>query len=184
SAGIAGIIVGLAAQRLISNILAGFQIAITQPIRIDDVVIVENEWGRIEEITLTYVVINIWDKRRLVVPSTYFIEKPFQNWTRTTSELLGTVFIYTDYRMEVDVLRKQLTKILEATPLWDGKVNVIQVTDAKQSNMELRVLVSSKDASSGWDLRVHVREQLIAFLQKKYPEMLPKNRVELKQEQL
>lgn len=181
SAGIAGIIVGLAAQRLISNILAGFQIAITQPIRIDDVVIVENEWGKIEEITLTYVVINIWDKRRLVVPSTYFIEKPFQNWTRTTSELLGTVFLYTDYHMDVDVLRKQLTKILEATPLWDGKVNIIQVTDAKQNNMELRVLVSSKDAPTGWDLRVHVREQLILFLQKKYPEMLPKTRVELNQ---
>ncbi len=182
SAGIAGIIVGLAAQRVISNILAGFQIAITQPIRIDDVVIVEGEWGKIEQITLTYVVVNIWDKRRLVVPSTYFIEKPFQNWTRTTSELLGTVFLYTDYRMDVDILREELTKILATTDLWDGKVNIIQVTDSKQNSMELRVLVSSKDAPTGWDLRVLVREKLIAFLQKEYPEMLPKTIVELKQD--
>lgn len=179
SAGIAGIIVGLAAQKLIGNILAGLQIAITQPIRIDDVVIVENEWGRIEEITLTYVVVNIWDKRRLVVPSTYFIEKPFQNWTRTTAEILGTVFIHTDYRMPVDALRSELTKILENNDLWDGKVNVIQVTDSTKTTMEIRVLVSAKDSPTAWDLRVYVREQLIKFLQEKFPEMLPKTRVEI-----
>lgn len=179
SAGIAGIIIGLAAQKLIGNILAGLQIAITQPIRIDDVVIVEKEWGRIEEITLTYVVINIWDKRRLVVPSTYFIEKPFQNWTRTSSEILGTVFIHTDYRMPVDELRSELNRILQKTALWDGKVNVIQVTDSTNTTIEIRVLVSAKDSPKAWDLRVHIREELIKFLQKKFPEMLPKTRVNI-----
>ncbi|MEM9856606.1 MAG: mechanosensitive ion channel domain-containing protein [Bacteroidota bacterium] len=179
SAGIAGIIIGLAAQKLIGNILAGLQIAITQPIRIDDVVVVENEWGRIEEITLTYVVVNIWDKRRLVVPATYFIEKPFQNWTRSTAEILGTVFIYTDYRMPVEQVRDQLTKILESTTLWDKKVNVVQVTNADKTTVELRALVSAKDSPTAWDLRVLVREKLIAFLQEEYPEMLPKTRIEV-----
>ena len=179
SAGIAGIIVGLAAQKLIGNILAGLQIAITQPIRIDDVVIVEGEWGRIEEITLTYVVVNIWDKRRLVVPSTYFIEKPFQNWTRTTSEILGTVFIHTDYRMPVDELRAELTSILSNTALWDGKVNVVQVTGCTQTTMEVRALVSAVNSGTAWDLRVLVREKLVEFLQKNYPEMLPRTRVEI-----
>ena len=131
SAGIAGIIVGFAAQRIIATVIAGLQIAITQPIRIDDVVVIENEWGRIEEITLTYVVVRIWDLRRLIVPSTYFFEKPFQNWTRTSAEILGTVFIYTDYHVSFDALRKELTRLLKATPLWDKKVNVLQVTDAK-----------------------------------------------------
>jgi small-conductance mechanosensitive channel len=125
SAGVMGIIIGLAAQRIIAAVLAGLQIAITQPIRIDDVVIIENEWGKIEEIALTYVVVNIWDKRRLIVPSTYFFEKPFQNWTRTTSEILGTVFIYTDYHVSFDALRKELTRLLEISPLWDKKVNVL-----------------------------------------------------------
>ncbi|MEM8567697.1 MAG: mechanosensitive ion channel domain-containing protein [Bacteroidota bacterium] len=179
SAGIAGIIVGLAAQRLIGNILAGLQIALTQPIRMDDVVIVEGEWGKIEEIKLTYVVVNIWDKRRLVVPATYFIEKPFQNWTRTTSEILGTVFIHTDYRMPIDPIREELDKILKNTPLWDGKVNVVQVTDSAKATMEIRALVSAKNSGSAWDLRVMVREKLIAFMQKEFPEMLPRTRIEI-----
>ncbi|MGD1957649.1 MAG: mechanosensitive ion channel family protein [Fulvivirga sp.] len=181
SAGIAGIVVGLAAQRLIGNILAGLQIALTQPIRIDDVVIVEGEWGKIEEIKLTYVVVNIWDKRRLVVPATYFIEKPFQNWTRTTSEILGTVFIHADYRMPVDPIREELDKILKGTSLWDGKVNVVQVTGSNKSTMEIRALVSAKDSGSAWDLRVLVREKLIAFMQKEFPEMLPRTRIEIQE---
>lgn len=179
SAGIAGVIIGLAAQKVIGAVLAGIQIAITQPIRLDDVVIIENEWGRIEEITLTYVVVRIWDQRRLVVPSTYFFEKPFQNWTRTSAEILGTVFIYTDYRVSFDALRKELTRLLEKSPLWDKKVNVLQVTDAKQNNIEIRALVSAKDSSSAWDLRVYIREKLIEFLQKNYPESLPRTRIQV-----
>jgi small-conductance mechanosensitive channel len=177
SAGVAGVIIGLAAQRVIGAVLAGIQIAITQPIRLDDVVIIEGEWGRVEEITLTYVVVNIWDKRRLVVPSTYFFEKPFQNWTRTTSEILGTVFIYTDYHVSFEALRNELTRLLKSTPLWDGKVNVLQVTDAKERSIEIRALMSAKDSGTAWDLRVFIREKLIEFLQKNYPESLPKTRV-------
>ena len=145
SAGIAGIVVGFAAQRSIATLLAGFQIALTQPIRLDDVVIVEGEWGRIEDITLTYVVVRIWDLRRLVVPITYFIEQPFQNWTRSSAELLGTVFVYVDYSVPLDALRAQLTRLLEASPYWDGKVNVLQVTDAKEHTLEIRVLASAAD---------------------------------------
>ena len=132
SAGVAGIILGFAAQKLIGNVLAGFQIAIAQPIRIDDVVIVEKEWGWIEEITLTYVVVRIWDKRRLILPTTYFIEKPFQNWTRTSAEILGTVFLYTDYTVPVDKLREELTRVLQSDKNWDGNVNVLQVTDSQK----------------------------------------------------
>lgn len=181
SAGIAGIIIGFAAQRSIGLILAGFQIAITQPIRINDVVVVEGEWGKIEEITLTYVVVKIWDKRRLIVPITYFIEKPFQNWTRVSADLLGTVFIYTDYTVSVDAVRDELTRILKSDTNWDGDVNVVQITDAKENTMEVRALVSSANSSKSWDLRVNVREKLIAFLQKEYPESFPHTRVELKE---
>lgn len=177
SAGIAGIIIGFSAQKALGTLLAGIQIAITQPIRIDDVVIVEGEWGRIEEITLTYVVINIWDKRRLVVPTTYFIETPFQNWTRSSSDILGTVFIYTDFHVPVDAIRKELTRLLEGTDLWDGKVNVVQVTDAKADVMEVRALMSAKDSGIAWDLRVYIREKLITFLQENYPDSLPRTRV-------
>ncbi len=177
SAGVAGIIIGFAAQKFIGAVIAGLQIAITQPIRLDDVVIIEGEWGRIEEITLTYVVVKIWDLRRLIVPSTYFFEKPFQNWTRTSADILGTVFIYTDYHVSFDALREELTRVLEATPLWDKKVNVLQVTDARQNGVEVRALMSAKDSPTAWDLRVHVREKLIAFLQKNYPESLPKTRI-------
>jgi len=179
SAGIAGIILGFAAQRLIATVLAGLQLAISQPIRLDDVLIVEGEWGKVEEMTLTYVVIAIWDKRRLVVPCTYFIEKPFQNWTRVSSDLLGTVFIYTDYRFPVDALREELKRVVAESSLWDEKVAIIQVTDSKEKTMELRVLVSAKDAPTAWDLRVEVREKLIAFIQREYPEMLPVSRIEM-----
>lgn len=179
SAGVAGIILGFAAQKLLGSILAGFQIALTQPIRIDDVVIVENEWGWIEEITLTYVVVRLWDKRRLIVPTTYFIEKPFQNWTRVSADILGTVFIYTDYQVPVDELRKEFTRILEKTELWDRKTQVMQVTNATDRTLEIRALMSAADSPTAWDLRVHVREKLISFLQKNYPESLPRTRIEM-----
>lgn len=180
SAGVAGIIIGFAAQKALASVLAGFQIAITQPIRIDDVVIVENEWGWIEEINLTYVVVRIWDKRRLIVPTTYFIEKPFQNWTRTSADILGTVFIYTDYQVPVDKLREAFKDILKETDLWDGQVAVMQVTNATDHSLEIRALMSAVNSPTAWDLRVLVREKLIAFLQEKYPHSLPRTRVELK----
>ncbi|MDL5513425.1 mechanosensitive ion channel [Arenibacter sp. M-2] len=179
SAGVAGIIIGFSAQKLIGSILAGIQIAITQPIKFDDVVVVEGEWGRIEEITLTYVVIEIWDKRRLIVPTTYFIENPFQNWTKTSADILGTVFIHTDYRVPFDKLREELTRILSSSELWDGNVNVLQVTDAKAQSIEIRALVSAVDSATAWDLRVLVREKLIGFLQEHYPESLPHTRLYL-----
>jgi small-conductance mechanosensitive channel len=182
SAGVAGIILGFSAQKLIGNMLAGFQIALAQPIRLDDVVIVEGEWGRIEEINLTYVVVSIWDKRRLIVPTTYFIEKPFQNWTRKTAEILGTVFIYTDYTVPFDKLREELTRILKTNKDWDGKVNVLQVTNATEKTVEVRALMSAADSSTAWDLRVHVREKLIEYLQKNHPECLPRTRVILEKE--
>jgi small-conductance mechanosensitive channel len=177
SAGVAGIIIGFAAQKAIGTILAGIQIALSQPIRIDDVVIVENEWGRIEEINLTYVVVAIWDKRRLVLPTTWFIENPFQNWTRSTSEILATVFLYADYTLPVNAVREELDRLLEGNPLWDGKVKVVQVTDTTERSVEIRVLVSAVDSGTSWDLRVQLREQMLDFLQQKYPHCLPKARV-------
>ena len=180
SAGIAGIIIGFAAQKALATLLAGIQIAFTQPIRLDDVVIVEGEWGVIEEINLTYVVVKIWDKRRLVVPTTYFIEKPFQNWTRNSSDILGTVFIYTDPNVPFDRIRKKLSEILVGTELWDGEVDVLQVTDMKRDAVELRALMSAKDSPTAWDLRVHVREQLIQFLQQDFPQSIPTHRVLMK----
>jgi small-conductance mechanosensitive channel len=183
SAGLSALIVGLAAQRIIAAFLAGIQLAITQPIRIDDVVIVEGEWGRIEEIHLTYVVVKIWDKRRLVLPTTYFIEKPFQNWTMTSAEILGTVYIYTDYTFPVDELRKALTRFLKEAPKWDGEVDVLQVTNSSEKTMELRALMSARNASDAWDLRVFIREKLLTFLQEKYPEHLPRARIDLVKEE-
>ncbi|MDF1590677.1 MAG: mechanosensitive ion channel [Desulfobacterales bacterium] len=179
SAGIVGIIVGFAAQRSISTLLAGIQIAFTQPIRIDDVVIVENEWGRIEEITLTYVVVRIWDLRRLIVPITYFMEKPFQNWTRTSADILGPVFLYVDYTVPVQAVREELYRILKDSPLWDGKVWGLQTTNASERTVELRALMSAADASNAWNLRCEVREKLIEFIQKQYPHGLPRVRAEV-----
>lgn len=181
SAGIAGIILGLSAQKVFGTIFAGIQIAIAQPIRLDDVVIVEGEWGRIEEIKLTYVVVQIWDKRRLVLPTTYFIEKPFQNWTRSSSDILGTVYLYTDFDVPIDKLREELTRLLEATELWDRKVNVIQVTDLSEKTMELRALMSAKDAPTAWDLRVYVRENLLKYIKENFPDSLPRTRLEVKE---
>jgi small-conductance mechanosensitive channel len=180
SAGIAGIIIGFAAQRSIATLLAGFQIALTQPIRIDDVVIVEGEWGRIEDITLTYVTVRIWDLRRLVVPITYFIERPFQNWTRVSADVLGSVFLYVDYRAPLQPIREELDRILAASPHWDGQVKVLQVTDAREHTLEIRALASATDAGRAWDLRCEIREKLVDFLQKHHPESLPRVRAELR----
>ena len=177
SAGIAGLIIGFSAQKAIGTLLAGIQIAITQPIRMDDVVIVDGEWGRIEEINLTYVVVKIWDQRRLIVPSTYFIENTFQNWTRQSADILGTVFIYTDYEVPFEAVRGELTRLLESSPLWDKKVNVLQVTNATEKSVEIRALISAKDSSTAWDLRVFIREKLLVFLKENYPESLPKTRI-------
>lgn len=179
SAGVVGIVIGFAAQKTISNLFAGFQIAMTQPIRLDDVVIVESEWGRVEEITLTYVIIHIWDDRRLVVPLGYFIEKPFQNWTRSSAQLLGSVFLWVDYTLPLDEVRKALKQIIEPHPLWDKRFWNLQVTDATEKTMQLRVLATTADASKGWDLRCAIREQLIAYIQKNHPQSLPQFRTQL-----
>jgi len=179
SAGVAGIIIGFAAQKTIGNLLAGFQIAFTQPIKIDDAVIVEGEWGWIEEINLTYVVVKIWDLRRLILPITYFTEKSFQNWTRTSAQILGSVFLYTDYTLPVDAVREKFDTILESTDLWDGEVKNVQVTDTSEQTMTLRFLMTAKNSPTAWDLRCLVRERLIAFIQQSYPECLSKSRVVL-----
>lgn len=179
SAGVAGLAIGLAARPLLSNLIAGVQIAVAQPIRLDDVVFLENEYGTIEEITTTYVVIKLWDWRRMVVPLSYFIEKPFQNWTRETSALIGSVFLHVDYTVPVEKLRERLMEIVRASPLWDGRVVVLQVSDAKDHTIELRALVSSRSAPASWDLRCEVREKLIAYLQESYPNALPRTRQEV-----
>jgi len=179
SAGILGIIIGFAAQRSISTLLAGIQIALTQPIRLDDVVVIENEWGRIEDITLTYVVVRIWDLRRLVLPITYFLEKPFQNWTRRSADILGTVYLHVDYTVPVEAVREELGKILDSSELWDGHVGLLQVTDAGKHTVELRALMSAPESSRAWELRCLVREKLIAFLQESYPHCLPRVRAQI-----
>jgi len=183
SAGLAGLAVGFAAKPVLGNLIAGLQLAFTQPIRLDDVVIVENEWGRVEEITGTYVVIRIWDDRRLIVPLQYFIEHPFQNWTRKTSNLIGSLFIWVDYSMPLAPLRQELESLCAQSPnLWDGKVCVLQVTDATEKAIQLRILVSTKDSSSNWDLRCFVREKLINFISLNHPECLPQLRANLHEE--
>jgi small-conductance mechanosensitive channel len=181
SAGVAGLVVGMAARPLLANLIAGIQIALTQPIRVDDVVIVEGEWGRIAEITATYVVVHIWDDRRLVVPLNYFNEQPFQNWTRRSSDLLGTAFFHMDYTFPVEEGRTALRRILESTDLWDGRVCVLQVTDATEQTVELRALMSAIDAGTAWDLRCYVRETFVKFLQENYPDALPKTRALLEE---
>jgi small-conductance mechanosensitive channel len=178
SAGVAGIIAGLAARPVLTNFIAGVQIAVAQPIRIDDAVIVENESGNVEEITFSYVVVRLWDLRRMVVPLSYFIEKPFQNWTRIGGELIGSVFFYVDHTAPVDAIRTKLTEIASQSKLWNGKVVSLQVSDCKETTIELRALVSANSASSVWDLRCEVREKLIDFLQREYPSALPRRRYE------
>jgi len=176
SAGVASLILATAAKSTASNFLAGLQIALTSPIRIDDVVVVQGEWGRIEEITSAYVVVKIWDQRRLIVPLSYFIENSFTNWTRQSAELLGTAFLYVDYTVPVEAMRAELQKIAASSPLWDKRVCVLQVTDLKEHTMEIRCLVSSRNSSESFDLRCIVREQMIAFLRDNYPEAFPRVR--------
>jgi small-conductance mechanosensitive channel len=180
SAGVVGVILGFAAQHTIANLFAGFQVALTQPIRLDDVVIVEGEWGRVEEITLTYVVVHIWDDRRMVLPLSYFIEKPFQNWTRVSAALMGSVFLWTDYTLPVAEVRQAVQKIVEGSSLWDRRFWNLQVSDATEHTMQLRVLATAADASKAWDLRCEIRERLIEFVQQHHPGSLPKTRMDLK----
>lgn len=178
SAGLAGIVAGLAARPVLGNLIAGLQIGLAQPIRLDDVVIVEGEWGVIEEITGTFVVIRVWDERRLVVPLQWFIEHPFQNWTRSSTRLLGTVTLWVDYRMPVEPLRAELARVCEAAPEWDRRVVVLQVVEAGERAMQVRALVSAGDAGRAWELRCRVREALLAFVQRDYPDFLPRVRAD------
>ncbi|MBB3148386.1 small-conductance mechanosensitive channel [Phyllobacterium trifolii] len=177
SAGAAGIVVGLALQPVLKNLFAGIQLAITQPIRIDDALLVEGEWGNVEEITSTYVVVKIWDWRRLILPLSYFIENPFQNWTRESASLIGTVMIYLDYSVPIAVLRSKVEEILAASKLWDQRVANVAVTDFKENVMEIRILVSATNSGRTFDLRCEVREKLIDFVQHEYPQALPRIRL-------
>ncbi|MEO1584390.1 MAG: mechanosensitive ion channel family protein [Planctomycetota bacterium] len=176
SAGIAGIAIGFAARPVLGNIIAGIQIALTQPIRLDDAVVIEGEWGWIEEITTTYVVVKIWDQRRLIVPFSKIIEEPFQNWTRKSAEILGSITLHADYTLPVDDLRNELTRLCQANDKWDSRVCVLQVTDAEESTIKLRALVSAEDSPTAWDLRCEIREQLIDYIQREHPNCLPRSR--------
>jgi small-conductance mechanosensitive channel len=181
SAGVAGVITGLAAQKSLSTMIAGFQLAITQPLRIDDEVIVEGEWGVIEEITLTYVVIRIWDLRRLIVPINYFLEKPFQNWTRSSSDLLGVVFLYVDFLVPLEELRAETERIVQGAELWDRRVFAFQVTDFKPDSVEIRILASAASAPKTFDLRCEIRAKILSFLQQRHPSAFPRVRASLGQ---
>ncbi|MDB5041970.1 MAG: hypothetical protein JWN27_2696 [Candidatus Eremiobacteraeota bacterium] len=179
SAGVVGIVAGLAARPLFENLVAGIQLAMTQPIRLDDVVIVEKQYGRIEEIHSTYVVIRVWDLRRLVVPLTYFITTPFENWTRKTANLMGEVFVFADWALDVEALRAEIPKIVARTPLWDKQFSNLQVTDATEHAMQVRALVTARNSADLWDLRCFVREEILAFIRERQPEAFPRTRVEL-----
>ena len=180
SAGIVGIVVGVAAQSTLGDLIAGIQIALTQPIRVDDVVIAEGEFGWVEEITLTYVVVRVWDKRRVVLPITHFIEQPFQNWTRTSADLIGSVFLHVDYRTPVPAVRDRLQRIVDASEYWDGETCALHVTNATERSVELRAIASAADASQLWELRCEIREKLVAYLREEYPEALPVVRAQLR----
>lgn len=179
SAGIIGLVAGVAAQPVFGNLIAGLQIALAQPIRLDDVVIVDGEWGRIEEITSTYVVVRIWDERRLVVPLQWFISNPFQNWTRSSAQLLGTAFLWLDHRAPIDAIRAELQRICEADPRWDRRVCVTQITETDRHTIEVRLLVSARNSGDLFDLRCAVREGMLAFLNRAHPEALPRLRNEI-----
>ena len=176
SAGIAGIAVGFAAKSVLGNLLAGIQIALTQPIRLDDAVVIAGEWGWIEEITTTYVVVRIWDKRRLIVPFSKIIEEPFENWTRKSADILGAVVLFTDYTCDLDAVRATLEETLKGTDLWDGQTKSVQVVDTSERTMKVRVLVSAGDSPTAWDLRCLVRERLIGWLRDEHPDWLPRDR--------
>lgn len=182
SAGLASLALGLAGKSTVSNMLAGMQIAMTEPIRIDDVVVIAGEWGRIAEITSTYVVVNIWDQRTLIVPLSYFIEQPFANWTRKGADIMGTAFLYLDYSVPVEALRAELQRVVQESPLWDKRVCGMQVTDLREHTMEIRCLMSSSDSGKNFDLRCDVREKMIAFVKEHYPQALPTMRIESRSE--
>ncbi len=179
SAGVGGLILGFAARPVLSNLLAGMQIALTQPFRIDDVLYVRGEWCWVEEVTATYVVLRVWDLRRLVVPLQWFIENPFQNWSRNTAELLGTVFIWVDYTMPVEPLRQEFTRLLNESGLWDGEFSSVQVTDSSDQAIQVRFLMSAANSSKNWDLRCAVREGMVTFIQEHYPAQLPRLRARM-----
>lgn len=178
SAGVAGLVVGIAAQPVLANMIAGLQLAFTQPIRIDDAVVLEGEWGWIEDIDIFHVVVRIWDERRLVVPLKYFIEKPFQNWTRESAAIIGSIFWHVDYRAPIDQMRRQLQTFCEASQYWDKRVCVLQVTEAKGDSIEVRALASAATSPAAWDLRCEIREKMIAWLQENHPSALPRRRAE------
>jgi len=180
SAGLASLVLATAAKSTASNLIAGMQIAFTEPIRIDDVVVIAGEWGRIAEITSTYVVVNIWDQRTLIVPLSFFIEQPFTNWTRSGADILGTAFLYVDYSVPVQPLREELERVVKAAPQWDGRVCGMQVTNLSEHTMELRCLMSSGDSGKNFDLRCLVREKMIEFVRENYPHALPTVRVEMR----
>lgn len=177
SAGVLGIIGGLAARPVFSNLIAGLQLALAQPIRIDDVLIVEGEWGRVEEITGTYVVLKVWDERRLIVPLQWFIEKPFQNWTRTSAHLHQAVFLHVDFAMPLQPLRAELKRLVESAPEWDGRTATLVATDVTENTLKLRALVSAHNAGKAFDLGCKVREGLYAFMAREYPDQLPQRRM-------
>jgi small-conductance mechanosensitive channel len=179
SAGVVGIVAGIAARPVFSNLIAGLQLALAQPLRIDDVLVIQGEWGRVEEITGTYVVLRIWDERRLIIPLQWFIENPFQNWTRSSAQIIGTVFLWVDYRMPLEPLRDAARRACEAAPEWDKRLCLLQVVEAGERSMQLRVLVTSADSGQNWDLRCKVREALVDFMQREYPQHLPLMRAEL-----
>src|SRR3954454_15070976 len=178
SAGVAGAIAGVAARPTIGNLIAGLQIAFSDMLRMDDVVVVEDEWGRVDDITLTYVVVKTWDERRLIIPTSYFVDNPFQNWTRHESRVIGTVFLTLDFTVPVEAVRAETQRVLEASPLWDRREWVLQVTEITTQGAELRILMSAADAPSAWDLRCEVREELLRFIRERYPEALPRLRWE------
>jgi small-conductance mechanosensitive channel len=179
SAGAAGIVVGLAARPLLSNLLAGIQIAITQPVKIEDSVVINGEWGWVEDITSTYLVVRTWDWRRLIVPLSWFLEQPIQNWTRETTTIIGQVLLNVDYRTPIDEVRQELDRLVHASKLWDGNVVNLQVVEATESTIQLRLLATSSDASRAWDLRCELREKMIAYLQREHPDCLPRRRLEI-----
>jgi small-conductance mechanosensitive channel len=179
SAGVAGLIVGLASRPLFENLVAGIQLALTQPIRLNDVVVVENQWGRIEEIHSTYVIVRIWDLRRMVVPLTYFINTPFQNWTRNSANLMGEVLVYADWTLDVDALRAEIRKIVEGSPLWDHQFQNLQVTDATDRSIQVRALVTARNSGDLFDLRCYVREKIVAYIRDHQPHAFPRLRVDV-----
>lgn len=179
SAGVIGLAIGMAAKPVLGNLIAGIQIALTQPIRIDDVLIVEGEWGRVEEITGSYVVLRIWDRRRMVIPLQWFIEHPFQNWTRKSADIIGSVFWWVDYGLPLEPLRAEIRRLCEQVPQWwDGEVVVLQVVDSSERSMQLRALMTARNSGDAWDLRCHVRAGVIEFIQREYPQYLPRLRAD------